>query len=343
MPYPNDPTAVPDDQRVVLGTELQGTAADITRVAEWLRTCARQVDDCADRIVQARDRLADSWLDLASLLALPRLASGARNSRHLADQIRGLADVVESCAGPLSSAQDLMEQATTVATEGFLQPAKGGFYRPLLRDNLAVGVPDYGTAQDLLGDRNATYAKAEALVQRAVRQVVDRLIELGALNEQSWSHLYFFAGDLAVGEATELFDRYEQRHGAGAGRLMRVLKVGGGPLVAAAGVIYDIHAGEDYMVAIVTGAVGLGAGSATLALGLLVYPGAGWLLAAGIVLFGAIVGMLGAEVAKDAFERYEPRSPRQKLEELGQPPPPRRTPNRYWWEDESGILSEWPR
>ncbi len=314
-------------------TRLGGDPDSIRAVATWFRgTLAPLVETAVQHVAHILHSRFEAWEDSAGRAFAQDLVNGQRRMELFAAAIRKRAALLDEIAHTLEVAEGEMREAERLADLVHL-PRQDGMIWPPNPNEGVDGRPENNTPEALNAyyqTRSETFDQIEELVEGAYTRIRTRLIG----NESyDWNQLTFLAGDLVKEEVGVLV---RQRGGGAAsdlplilrGRLdapppilrpeslglprpygltTRVLTVGGGPILALAGVGYDLYSGDPPQKILITTGVGFGVGSGVWLIAVNLLGAPGWAAA----LASGVLGFLASERAGWAYD--DSRSARDKL------------------------------
>nr|WP_296775903.1 hypothetical protein [Rhodococcus sp. (in: high G+C Gram-positive bacteria)] len=317
-----------------IDTHIDGDPESVRAVARWLRdTLAPAVDDMADKVFAARNRIDGAWDGPASELAVPKLTVGAEGAVKVSAAARDHAQKIDDFAAGLQKASELMAGARSdgaaaglmVVGDVIEEPSSGTTavaYGLALDTVDAARTVEREAAEALTGNWTNPYvdwfflatevvdAAAMSVVAVNVRALTDksawlvseseRYVDL-ALNapEGSPASVVYRDLDYATTTAARAVDVAETAEDL-ASKAERVSnRLGGG--LAAAGVAWDIYRGKPADQAIVSGGVSFAASMAAgAAIGTFIpAPVLGTVLGAGV---GAAVGIFTSGAVDTLYE-----------------------------------------
>lgn len=182
-----------------IDTHIDGDPESVREVARWLRdTLAPAVDDMAEKVFAARNRIDGAWDGPASELAVPKLTKGAEGGVKVSAAAREHAQKIDDFATGLQKALDLMAGARrdgaaaglTVVGDVIEEPSSGATavaYGLALDTADAARTVEREAAEALIGVWTSPLVDwlflATELVDAAAMSVVD--IQAWALNDKS--------------------------------------------------------------------------------------------------------------------------------------------------------------
>jgi hypothetical protein len=189
----------------MLGTDLRGDPRSIWEVAHWVRATSERVRDATDTLEWARKVAGHHWKDDPGDLFALKVEIGQRTADHLVDALDRLAGLLDRAGGGLQRAQELMGEAESIARAGGLDVVS---HRVLPWAPGPAPVHDYRlgpeipqpSPEEFAQQKWAVYERAEGVVERACRILLDMMEALGKRDEEDWSALYFTLGDITRGE-----------------------------------------------------------------------------------------------------------------------------------------------
>lgn len=317
-----------------IDTHIDGDPESVRQVARWLRdSLAAVLEESANKVFDARNRIDGAWDGPASNAAIPKLTAGAEGALKMSTAALDHAQRIDDFAAGLQKALDMMADARRDASAAGLFVVGNVIEEPSSGDQAAA----YGIALDTAdAARTVEREAAEALagvwtnpyvdwlfvatevLDAAAMSVVD--VHAWALTEKSaWlvseSRRYIdLAFNAPEGSPASALYRNLDYASTTATRAVGVaetaedivskadrigLRVGGG--LAVAGVAWDIYNGKPAGQAIVSGGVSFAASvAAGAAIGTLIpAPVLGTVVGAGV---GAVVGIFTSGAVDTLYE-----------------------------------------
>lgn len=317
-----------------IDTHIDGDPESVRQVARWLKGgLSPALEQAADTVFAARNRIDAAWDGPASQVAIPKLTAGADGAVKMSGAALGHAQQIDDFAAGLQKALDMMAGARRDASAAGLSVVGEVIEEPSSDDRAAA----YGIALDTahaarVVEREAAEALAQVwtnpyvdwfflaadVLDAAAMSVVD--VQVWALTEKSaWltgesrryidlalnapegtpASVVYRDVDYANTTAARAVDVAETAEDL-ASKAERVsLRVGGG--LAVAGTAWDIYNGKPADQAIVSAGVSFGASvAAGAAIGTLIpAPVLGTVVGAGV---GAAVGIFTSGAVDTLYE-----------------------------------------